>query len=124
MPKILIADPDSVSRKALALLISRRLAISDAQEAGDSEALIGSITERPPDILLLDWRLHGAPALETCRLLHKAYPELKIILLSMDAQNSSAAQSVGATFIHKGAGPEGVIAVLQQTLGIDKQAQS
>jgi DNA-binding NarL/FixJ family response regulator len=122
MPKILIADPDVASRKALALLISRRLGILDAQEAGDSEALICSLSEEPPDILLLDWRLHGAPVLETCRLIHKAYPGLKIILLSMDAQNSKAAQSVGATFIHKGAGPEGVIAVLRQTLGIEKQA--
>lgn len=122
MPKILIADPDAASRKALTLLISRRLGILDAQEAGDSEALICSLSEEPPDILLLDWRLHGAPVLETCRLILKAYPGLKIILLSMDAQNSKAAQSVGATFIHKGAGAEGVIEALRQTLGIEKQA--
>ena len=117
MLKILIADPDSASRKALALLISRRLGISEAQQAEDSDALIRSLSADPPDILLLDWSLYGAPVLETCQLLRRAYPELIIVLLSVDSQDSQAACSVGATFIHKGARPEEVITVLEEAIG-------
>jgi len=121
MLKILIADPDRSFRNALALLISRRLGIQDVDQAGDSDALICAFSKNPPDILILDWRLYGAPALEICRLLYKAYSDLKIILTSMDSEDCQAARSVGATFIHKGASPEEVIAILGEALGTPNQ---
>lgn len=124
MSRILIADQDASFRKALALLISHRLGIDDADQAGDSDALIRALSATPPEILLLDWRLYGAPAMEICRLLHKAYPDLKIILLSVDIQDYQAARSVDATFIHKGASPEEVITVLGEALGIKNQLTS
>ena len=118
MVKILIADPDRSFRNALTLLISRRLGIQDVDQASDSDALICALSANPPDMLVLDWRLIGAPVLETCRLLSRAYPNLKIVLLSMDSQDCEAARSVGATFIHKAAKPEEVIAVLREALDI------
>jgi DNA-binding NarL/FixJ family response regulator len=121
MAKILIADQDVSFRNALALLISHRLKIQDIDQAGDIDTLICTISTIPPEILLLDWRLIGAPALETCRLLRKAYPELKIVLMSMDPDNIEAAHSVDATFIHKAAKPEDVIATLEKALRINRQ---
>jgi DNA-binding NarL/FixJ family response regulator len=117
MTRILIADPDPSFRKALALLISHRLGIEEIVQAGDSNALICTLSENPPDILILDWRLYGTPVLETCLLLQKAYPQLKIVLLSTDAQDYQAAHSVGATFIRKGVKPEEVLSVLEQAMG-------
>lgn len=116
MTRILIADPNAASRKALALLLSRRLGVSDIAEAGDVETLIRDLSESSSDLILLDWKLYGAPAPETCRLLHKAYPSLKIVLLSIDAEDEQAARSAGAAFVHKGASPESVVAVLEPLL--------
>jgi len=70
------------------------------------------------DLLLLDWCLYGAPALETCRMLSKAYPELKIVLLSVNADDEKTARSAGAAFIHKGDSPESVIGILEPLLKI------
>lgn len=112
MKHILIADPDPASRKAFNLLLTKKLGITGIHEAGDSGTLIKTLEEYPPDILLLDWRMYGAPAPETCRLLLKAYPGLKIILLSVDAEDSQAAEAAGAQFIHKGSNPADVLAVL------------
>ncbi|MGB8984359.1 MAG: response regulator [Anaerolineales bacterium] len=116
MIRILIADPDFAARKALVLLLRRKLGTDDIVEAEDVEALIRMLADLPPDLLLLDWRLDGSPAAETCRLLRKAYPDLKMILLSVDAGDAVAAREAGADFIHKGASPDELIATLTPLL--------
>jgi two-component system, NarL family, nitrate/nitrite response regulator NarL len=116
MIRILIADPDSATRKALILLMQRKLGTNCIVEVKDVETLIRSLADTPPDLLLLDWRLYGSPATETCRLLQKAYPHLKIVLLSVDANDATAAKEAGADFIHKGASPDELIATLMPLL--------
>ena len=116
MIRILIADPDSATRKALILLMQRKLGTNCIFEVKDVEALIRSLADTPPDLLMLDWRLYGSPATETCRLLRKAYPHLKIVLLSVDANDETAAKEAGADFIHKGASPDELIATLTPLL--------
>ena len=116
MIRILIADPDSATRKALILLLQRKLGTNCIIEVKDVETLIRSLADTPPDLLMLDWRLYGSPATETCRLLRKAYPDLRIILLSVDANDATAAKEAGADFIHKGASPDELIATLTPLL--------
>ena len=116
MIRILIADPDSATRKALILLLRRKLGTSNIIEVQDVETLIRVLADTPPDLLLLDWRLYGSPAPDTCRLLQKAYPHLKIILLSVDANDEAAAKEAGAGFVYKGASPDELIATLTPLL--------
>ena len=116
MIRILIADPDSATRKALTLLLRRKLGTNGILEVDGVETLIRALADRPPDLLLLDWRLYGSPAPETCRLLQRAYPHLKIVLLSVDAGDEVAAREAGAEFIHKGASPDELIATLTPLL--------
>ena len=116
MIRIIIADPDSATRKALTLLLRRKMDTNDIVEVGDVETLIRTLADASPDLLLLDWRLYGSPAPDTCRLLQKAYPHLKIVLLSVDANDELAAKEAGADFVHKGASPDELIAVLKPLL--------
>jgi DNA-binding response OmpR family regulator len=116
MIRILIADPDSATRKALTLLLRRKLGTNGILEVDGVETLIRALADMPPDLLLLDWRLYGSPAPETCRLLQRAYPQLKIVLLSVDAGDETAAREAGAEFIHKGASPDELIATLTPLL--------
>jgi DNA-binding NarL/FixJ family response regulator len=113
MIRILIADPDSATRKALSSLLHRKLDSNTIVEVENIETLIRQLVGVPPDLLVLDWRLHGSPAPEICKLIQKAYPLLKIILLSVDANDGAAASEVGVTFIHKGASPDELIAILK-----------
>ncbi len=113
---ILIADPDSVTRKALSLLLRCKLGNEDIAEIEDVETLIRLLAGTPPDLLLLDWQLYGSPAADTCRLLRKAYPDLKMVLLSVDAGDAVAAREAGASFVHKGASPAELIATLTPLL--------
>ncbi len=116
MIRILIADPDPATRKALSLLLRRKLGVNGIVKVGDVESLIRTLADSPPDLLLLDWQLYGSPAPETCRLLQKAYPRLKIVLLSVNASDEAAAREAGADFIYKGAPPEELIATLTRLL--------
>jgi two-component system chemotaxis response regulator CheY len=121
MIRILIADPDSATRKAITLLLRRKLGTYDIIEVAEVETLIRALADTPPDLLMLDWRLYGSPAPETCRLLQKAYPYLKIVLLSVDANDAAAAKEAGAAFIHKGASPDELIATLTPLLRKNNQ---
>ena len=116
MIRILIADPDSATRKALTLLLRSKMGNHEIIDVGDVETLIRTLAGNSPDLLLLDWRLYGSPAPETCRLLQKAYPHLKIILLSVEANDEAAAKEVGADFIYKGAPPNELISTLTRLL--------
>jgi DNA-binding NarL/FixJ family response regulator len=121
MTHIIIADPDSATRKALTLLLKRKLGTEGISEVDSVEALIRGLADPAPDLLLLDWRLYGSPAPETCRLLQRAYPDLRIILLSVDADDAGAAKKAGAAFVHKGASPDDLIATLKPLLRKENQ---
>jgi DNA-binding NarL/FixJ family response regulator len=121
MTRIIIADPDSATRKALTLLLKRKLGTEGITEVDSVEALIRTLADPPPDLLLLDWRLYGSPAPETCRLLQRAYPHLRIVLLSVDADDATAAKEAGAAFVHKGASPDDLIATLTPLLRRENQ---
>ncbi len=116
MIRIFIADPDPATRKALALLLERKLGITNVVEVQDVETLIRALADSAPDLLLLDWRLYGSPAPETCQLLRKAYPHLSIVLLSVNADDAQAAKEAGAQFIHKGAAPDELLTTLKTML--------
>jgi DNA-binding response OmpR family regulator len=116
MIRIIIADPDSATRKALTILLRRKLGINEMIEVDGVETLIRTLADAPPDLLLLDWKLYGSPAPETCRLLQRAYPRLQIILLSVDADDAVAAREAGAAFVHKGASPDELLATLAPLL--------
>ena len=113
MIRILIADPDSATRKALSSLLQHKLGSNSIVSVENIETLIRLLADKPPNLLVLDWRLNGSPAPEICKLLQKAYPLLKIILLSVDANDAIAAREAGAIFIHKGASPDELIAILK-----------
>ena len=116
MVRILIADPDPVFRKALALLITKRLGISFIDEANDAGSLIQKLADSHPNLLLLNWSIHGVPGPATCVLLRNTYPELKIVLLSVNSDDAAEAARVGAGFICKSDSPEKTLAVLTPIL--------
>ena len=116
MIQVLIAESDSAVSKALCLLLQRELPPMIITEVSNVESLIQALTRTSPDVLLLDWNLYGSPALETYRLLKKAYPHLKVILLSADASHESAAQAIGVNFVNTYVPPEELVAALYRLI--------
>lgn len=119
MIRILIADSDSAARRALSTLLQRKLEASTIVEIENIETLIRQLATSHTDLLVLDWRLHGSPAPEICSLLARAYPHLRILLLSVDAGDAVAAKHAGAAFVHKGASPDELIGTVRPLLAGD-----
>jgi DNA-binding NarL/FixJ family response regulator len=113
MIHILIANPNPTMSKALCFLLQREMSSIIIMEVRNVADMIRALAATPPNILLLDWNLYGSPAPETCRLLQKAYPHLKVVLMSVNADDHFAAQEVGAGFINKDAEPDEWIASLR-----------
>jgi DNA-binding NarL/FixJ family response regulator len=113
MTHILIAEPDSATGKALSLFLQRKISSVITTEVRDVETLIRTVADTPPDALILNWNLHGSPAPELCHLLRKAYPSLKIILMSTHADHRFAASALGIDFVYMGAQPDELLVLLQ-----------
>jgi DNA-binding NarL/FixJ family response regulator len=116
MFQILVADPDSKTRKALTALLQHKLKSDNIAEAEDIGSLIRFLVNAPPDLLVLDWRLPGAPMPETYQLFQKAYPDLKVILLSLDSKDAVVAKQTDIFFVHKGASTEEFISLLNSMI--------
>lgn len=120
MTRILIADPNSASRKALALLLTRKLGVEIIIEATDADSLLALVKTTTPDVLLLDENLPGLNFLEACRQLRENFPSLKIVLLSLDESAHQKAAFCCVEFIHKGACMDETLSRLQTILGETK----
>ena len=116
MIDILIADADPATRKALSLLLRRKLCLQGVYEVADVESLIRTLANNTPELLLLDSKLYGLPLIEACRLLQKEFPQLRIVLLSLDANDEEIAKCTGVDFVYKGAAPDAMIAKLTSLL--------
>jgi DNA-binding NarL/FixJ family response regulator len=82
--QVAIADDHSLLRNALARLINGFEGYSVAIEADNGKDLIAKMSQSVlPDIVLLDVNMPEMDGFETTQWLHKKYPQLKILALSM-----------------------------------------
>ncbi len=104
-----MADSDAATRNALALLLKSKLGVQAIGEAADGDALIRSVAMNQPRLVLLDWSLPGRPAPDRLVEMNRANPNLRLVILSVDAANAADATAIGAVFIHKASPAEQVL---------------
>jgi two-component system response regulator DegU len=82
--KIAIADDHKLFRQGLIQILSRCSNYQIVLEAASAEELMENIEGNVPDIVLLDLHMKGMDGREASILLLKQYPDIKIIILSMN----------------------------------------
>ncbi|MCF0072485.1 response regulator transcription factor [Dyadobacter sp. CY261] len=82
--KIAIADDHKLFRQGLGQILGRNEDFSVVLEAASGEELAEKIAAAMPDVVLLDLFMKGMDGKEVAELLLKQYPNLKIIILSMN----------------------------------------
>jgi DNA-binding NarL/FixJ family response regulator len=117
MTRILIADPDSNTRKALTLLLTHKMGIKAICEAEQADTLDQLVYDFQPDILLLSDSFRGFNPMAACLQLRKKLPTLTIVLLSVNETASETARACGVEFIHKGASLEQTLQRLTMIIG-------
>lgn len=104
--RVLVADDLIAVRSALALLLEHEVDLNLAGQVSDAAGLLQAVAADPPDAVLLDWELPGAPAGALVQELRRSHPQLCIVALSSRPEAEITAMLAGVdAFIYKGDSP-------------------
>jgi len=94
--KVLLAEDHTIVRKGLRSLLEDEEGIEVIGEAEDGREAIKLAEKLHPDIVVMDIAMPGLNGLEATRQLRKLYPEIKILILSVYANEEYVFQTLQA----------------------------
>jgi DNA-binding NarL/FixJ family response regulator len=80
--RVFLADDHPLLRMALRLSLAQEQDIEVVGEASDGYSAVAQIQALTPDIALIDLEMPGLSGIRVIRILRKAIPEIKILMLS------------------------------------------
>jgi DNA-binding NarL/FixJ family response regulator len=115
--RILLADHRLKVRFALRALLEQRPGVEVVGEAVAAEDLLTQIEASCPDLVLLDWKLQGLPAVNLLSALRRFCPNTRVIVLSGRPEARMAALGAGAdAFVSKTDPPGRLLAAIDRLL--------
>lgn len=97
MIEIVIADDHQLIREGLKKMISQAaIDIKVAHEASNASELMKVLTNKKPDIILLDITMPGKDGLEVLKDIKAQYPKLPVLILSMHPEERFAIRALKA----------------------------
>jgi two-component system response regulator NreC len=81
--KIFVADDHRILREGLRSMIEKMSEVQVVGEAGNGREAVRLVTERKPDVVIMDVNMPDLNGIEATRLLLKELPAVKVIGLSM-----------------------------------------
>ncbi len=116
MIRVILTDDHKLLREGLKAILSQSSAIKVVGEAANGDELLEVLQHTTADVILMDIAMPGKGGVEATRELQVAYPELKVLVLSMLDTRESVHQMMeaGASgYILKNAGKEELISAIQ-----------
>lgn len=80
--KVVLAEDHHIVRMAVAAYLDRETDIEVIGEVSEGAALLPTLTELEPDLLLLDAHLPGHRVIDLVRKIHRKFPAVHILVLS------------------------------------------
>ena len=93
---VVLADDHVVVRSALRLLLEGEEGIEVVAEAGDAASAIRYVNGHRPAVLILDINMPGGSGLGAIPTIRTQSPETQIVMLTMQAETSSAREALQA----------------------------
>jgi len=106
--RILLCDDHLLIRASLKSLIGEFPGIEVVGEAGDGREALEHVAKSRPSVVLMDIAMPGLNGLEATRRLIKDHPQVRVVMLSMHADESHVLQALraGASgYVLKGSAP-------------------
>ena len=94
--RILLADDHTLVRAGIRALLAQMPDIEIVGEAGDGREALALAKAYGPDVLLMDIAMTGLSGLEAAALVKKECPGVKVIILSMHANEEYVIQALRA----------------------------
>lgn len=118
-PQILITDDHSMIRKGLKIYLQVNLGYNTVDESSTCNELLVALKRKPYTHLVLDIILGDGSALEVIPTIRNLYPDLKILIFSMQAPEvyGEALKQYGIfNYLPKSAGEDEILGVLNKFL--------
>jgi len=119
VPQILITDDHSMIRKGLKIYLQVNLGHKQVDESSSCNELLNALKRKPYSHLILDIILGDGSALEVIPTIRILYPNLKILIFSMQAPEvyGEALKQYGIfNYLPKSAGEDEILSVLNRFL--------
>ncbi len=116
---VLIVDDHPLLRQGLALLINQQEDMQVCGEAEEAHVAMRAVTQRRPDIMVLDISLNGPDGLELLKSIRASDPDLPILILSMHDEAIYAERALRARangYIMKHEATEKVLVAIRRIL--------
>ena len=113
--RVLLADDHAVMRTSLGMLLQAH-GIEVAGEAASGESAIEQALALRPDVVLMDITLQGMDGIEATRRLCAAWPEAKVLALTMHGEDAFLApflEAGGLGYVNKSAADRQVLEAIQ-----------
>ena len=94
--RVLLAEDHTIVRKGLRSLLDKETGIEVVGEAEDGREAIVKAEELHPDVVVVDIAMPGLNGLEATRQIKKRFPDMKILILTMHANEEYILQSLKA----------------------------
>ncbi|PHN04901.1 DNA-binding response regulator [Flavilitoribacter nigricans DSM 23189 = NBRC 102662] len=117
MKKILIADDHQLVIDGIKLMLSTETDLECVADAHSGQEVLDYLQNKPVDMVILDINMPDLNGVETCRILQRDYPEVKVLALSMlkEASLIKLMLKNGAhAYVLKHAGKEEVIQAIRK----------
>ena len=118
--KIIIADDHAVVRKGLIQIIDETPDLELIDQAGDGNELLAKLHGQDVDVLLLDINMPGQTGWEVMQKVHREYPDIKVVILSVSSEENYAKQfyKAGAVgYLTKDSAPEQLVEAIRKVFG-------
>lgn len=79
---VAIADDHLIVVNGLKSMLAKRSELEILFDAANGEELLEALTIHQPHVLLLDIQMPGLSGVELCRKVYKAYPDVRIVILT------------------------------------------
>jgi len=110
--RVLIVDDHAIMRTGVRLLLESHEGIEVVGEASDGHEALTMTTDLAPDIVLMDVVMPGLSGIEAARMITKAKPHVRVLMLTMYSDEEYFFQAVraGASgYVLKETSPEDLV---------------
>lgn len=110
---LLIVDDSHRARDALRAMLTTEKRLRVVGETEDGEQALRWIDQLRPDVVVADMKLRGLDGAQLTREIKRRWPEIRVVILTMDPGHEKAADLAGAdAFLVKGTPPGSIVQAL------------
>jgi RNA polymerase sigma factor (sigma-70 family) len=92
--RVLLVEDHALVRAGIKSLLDTSVGIEVVGEAGDGREALRKVREVPTDVVVMDVTMPGLNGLEAAARLKKSHPEVKVLILSMYANEEYVIQAL------------------------------